>query len=178
MSLHLCCLNLLRHDLRVCVGSLPRFKLTLPQCNVPGVLNCMSALSGRLSRFPSLYWQYFMYYLCKLWVLKILTIDRTQRSIRVQIYDRKFCGSLCSLPRKLSSLGANTINVFRACLGAQLTICAQKWRNFVLFSTVSLRFVLSRVCVFLYSLGPRYKNDKELKGFAKLKINPKWNPPV
>ena len=51
--------------------------------------------------------------------------------------------------------GAKTIHVFRACLGAQLTICAQKWRNFVLFSTVSLRFVLSRVCVFLYSLGPR-----------------------
>ena len=49
---------------------------------------------------------------------------------------------------------AKTINVFRACLGAQLTICAQKWRNFILFSTVSLRFVLSRVCVFLYSLGP------------------------
>ena len=38
--------------------------------------------------------------------------------------------------------GATTINVFRACLGAQLTICA------------SLRFVSSRVCVFLYSLGP------------------------
>ena len=51
--------------------------------------------------------------------------------------------------------GAKTINVFRACLGAQLIICAQKWRNFVLFSTVSLRFVLSRVRVFLYSLGPR-----------------------
>ena len=34
------------------VGSLSRFKLTLPQCNVPGVLNCMSV---RLSRFPSLY---------------------------------------------------------------------------------------------------------------------------
>ena len=49
---------------------------------------------------------------------------------------------------------AKTINVFRACLGAQLTICAQKLRNFVLFSTVSLGFVLSRVCVFLYSLGP------------------------
>ena len=46
--------------------------------------------------------------------------------------------------------GPKTINVFRACLGAQLTICAQKLRNFVLFSTVSLRFVLSRVCVFLY----------------------------
>ena len=37
--------------------------------------------------------------------------------------------------------GAKTINVFRACLGAQLTICAQKSRNFVLFSTVSLKFV-------------------------------------
>ena len=56
--------------------------------------------------------------------------------------------------------GAKTINVFRACLGAQLTICAQKLRNFVLFSTVSLRFVLSRVCVFLYSLGPWSIYDK------------------
>ena len=54
--------------------------------------------------------------------------------------------------------GAKTINVFRACLGAQLTICAHKWRNFVLFSTVSLRFVLSRVSVFLYSPGPGTKN--------------------
>ena len=45
-------LNLLRHDLRVRVGSLSWSKLSLPQCNVPGVLNCMS---GRLSRFPSLY---------------------------------------------------------------------------------------------------------------------------
>ena len=55
---------------------------------------------------------------------------------------------------KKSFPGAKTINVFRAWICAQLTICAQKWRNFVLFSTVSLRFVLSRVCVFLYSLGP------------------------
>ena len=55
---------------------------------------------------------------------------------------------------KTTRSGARTINVFRACLGAQLTICAQKWRNFVLFSMVSLRFVLSRVCVFLYNLGP------------------------
>ena len=39
-------------DLRVPVGSLSRFKLSLPQCNVPGVLNCMS---GRVSGFPSLY---------------------------------------------------------------------------------------------------------------------------
>ena len=35
-------LKLHRHDLRVPVGSLLRFKLSLPQCNVPGVLNCMS----------------------------------------------------------------------------------------------------------------------------------------
>ena len=45
-------LKLLRHDLRVLVGSISRFKLSLPQCNVPGVLNCVS---GRLSGFPSLY---------------------------------------------------------------------------------------------------------------------------
>ena len=45
-------LKLHRHDLRVPVGSLSWFKLCLPQCNVPGILNCMS---GRLSGFPSLY---------------------------------------------------------------------------------------------------------------------------
>ena len=49
------CLNLHSHDLRVPVGSLSRFKLCLPQCNVPGVLNCMS---GRLGGFPSLYRRY------------------------------------------------------------------------------------------------------------------------
>ena len=42
-------LNLHSHDLRVPVGSLSRFKLILPQCNVPGALNCMS---GRLSGCP------------------------------------------------------------------------------------------------------------------------------
>ena len=31
------------------MGSLSRFKLSLPHCNVPEVLNCMS---GRLSGFP------------------------------------------------------------------------------------------------------------------------------
>ena len=46
------------------------------------------------------------------------------------------------------SSGAKIINVFRAWIGAQLTICAQKWRNFVLFSTVRLTFVLSRVLCF------------------------------
>ena len=44
--------------------------------------------------------------------------------------------------------GAKIINVFRAWIGAQLTICAQKLRNFVLFSTVRLTFVLSRVLCF------------------------------
>ena len=48
-------LNLLRHALRFPVGRLSRFKLSLPQCNVPGVLNCMS---GRSSGFPSFYWRY------------------------------------------------------------------------------------------------------------------------
>ena len=46
------CLNLHSHDLRVPVGSLARFKLCLPHCNVPGILNCMS---GRLNGFPCLY---------------------------------------------------------------------------------------------------------------------------
>ena len=45
-------LKLFRRDLRVHLGSLSWFKLSLPQFNVPGVLNCMS---GRLSGFPSLY---------------------------------------------------------------------------------------------------------------------------
>ena len=67
--------------------------------------------------------------------------------------------------------GAKTINVFRACLGAQLTICAQKWRNFVLFSTVSFRFVSSRVCVFLYSLGPWM--DKIRNGEIRRRVNMK-----
>ena len=51
-AMPLSCLNLHSHDLRVPVGSLSRFKLSLPQCDVPGVLNC---LSGRSSGFPSLY---------------------------------------------------------------------------------------------------------------------------
>ena len=45
-------------------------------------------------------------------------------------------------------------NVFWAGLGAQLTICAHKWRNFVWFSMLSLRFVWSRVCVFFIFLAP------------------------
>ena len=38
-------LEVLRHDLRVSRGSLSRFRLSLPQCNVRGLFNCMS---GRL----------------------------------------------------------------------------------------------------------------------------------
>ena len=87
----MCPLNLHSH-LRVPVGSLSRFKLSLPQCNVPGVLNCMS---GRLTGFPSLYW---------LLAMKIVSIDRTQRSIPVQTPSRKFRESLCSLPRKLTKV--------------------------------------------------------------------------
>ena len=85
-----------------------------------------------------------------------------------------------------SSTGAKTINVFRACLSAQLTICAQKCRNFVLFSTVSLRFVLSRVCVlfFFIVLAPgrtkeRDGNTTELRmiftcSLHKGQIPPSW----
>ena len=43
---------------------------------------------------------------------------------------------------------------FLARLGAQLTICDQKLRNFLCSSTLSLRFVLNQVFLFLYSLGP------------------------
>ena len=45
-------LNLHGHDLRLFWSCLSRFKLSLPQCNVPVVFNGMS---GRLSGFPSLY---------------------------------------------------------------------------------------------------------------------------
>ena len=92
-------------NLRVPVGSLSRFKLSLPQCNVPGVLNC---LSGRLSRGAL----GFIDDICVL-AVKIITrpIDRTQRSIRVQTYDRKFRGSLCSLPRKLTKVTPSGVKV-------------------------------------------------------------------
>ena len=39
--------------------------------------------------------------------------------------------------------GAKTIKKSRAWIGAQLTICSQKLRNFVCSSTLSLRFVWS-----------------------------------
>ena len=88
------------------MGSLSRFKRSLPQCNVPGVLNCMA---GRLSGFPSLYWRY----LCISYehYSKLITIDRTQKSLRVQTYARKSRGSLCSLPRKLTKVTPSGVKV-------------------------------------------------------------------
>ena len=96
-------LNLHSHDLRVPVGSLSRFKLSLPQCIVPGVLNCMS---GRLSGCPCLYWRYLCisYENNNYW-------QNPCRSIRVQTYDRKFRGSLCSLPRKLTNVTPSGVKV-------------------------------------------------------------------
>ena len=43
--------------------------------------------------------------------MRIITIDRTQMSIRVQTYDRKFQGSLCSLPRKLTKVTPSGLKV-------------------------------------------------------------------
>ena len=43
--------------------------------------------------------------------MKIITIDRTQGSIRVQTYDGKFRGSLCSLPRKLTKVTPSGVKV-------------------------------------------------------------------
>ena len=53
-----------------------------------------------------------------------------------------------------SQPGPKSIKKSRAWIGAQLTICAQKWGNFVCSSMLNLRFVWSWVCVILYSHGP------------------------
>ena len=66
---------------------------------------------------------------------------------------------------KFGRSGAKTIKKSRACLGAKLTICAQKLRNFICSSTLSLRFVWSRVCVFLYILGSRLSRKKIEKSY-------------
>ena len=95
-------LNLHSHDLRVPVGSLSRFKLCLPRYNVPGVLKCMS---GRLSGFLACIDD-----ICVL-AMKIISIDRTQRSIPVQTPSRKLRGSLCSLPRKLTKVTPSRVKV-------------------------------------------------------------------
>ena len=95
-------LNLHSHDLRVPVGSLSRFKLSLPQCNVPGALNCMS---GRLSGFLACIDD-----ICAL-AMKIISIDRMQRLIPVQTPSRKFRGSLRSLPRKLTKVTPSGVKV-------------------------------------------------------------------
>ena len=85
------------------MGSLSRFKLCLPQCNVPGVLNRMS---GRLSGCPLA----CIDDICVL-AMKIISIDRTQRSIPVQTPSRKLRGSLCSLPRKLTKVTPSGVKV-------------------------------------------------------------------
>ena len=43
--------------------------------------------------------------------MKIITIDITQRSIRGQTYTRKYRGSLCSLPRKLTNVTPSGVKV-------------------------------------------------------------------
>ena len=68
---------------------------------------------------------------------------------------------------------AKTINVFRACLGAQLTICAQKWRNFLLFSTVSLRFVFWVEFVFFFVvLAPSVTDFAQMWLCSRLELWP------
>ena len=95
--------------------------------NHRGMHACSTTSAARIEKSTEIVW-------------KIFTWMRTQKHLQILAIGYMH--------------GAKTINVFRACLGAQLTICAQKWRNFVLFSTASFRFVSSRVCVFLYSLSP------------------------
>ena len=94
--------------------------------------------------------------MCSFRMLSLLVTPHIYLSIRISFSSsRDYCPLVVThVSTPYNRSGAKTINVFRACLGAQLTTSAQKWRNFVLFSTVSLIFVLSRVCVFLYSLGP------------------------
>ena len=43
--------------------------------------------------------------------MKIISIDRTQRSIPVQTPSRKFRGSLCSLPRELTKVTPSGVKV-------------------------------------------------------------------
>ena len=43
--------------------------------------------------------------------MKIISIDRTQRSIIVQTPSGKFRGSLCSLPRKLTKVTPSGVKV-------------------------------------------------------------------
>ena len=80
------------------MGSLSRFKLSLPQCNLPGVFNCMSGFLACIDD------------ICVL-AMKIISIDRTQRSIPVKTPSRKFRGCLCSLPRKLTKVTPSGVKV-------------------------------------------------------------------
>ena len=51
-----------------------------------------------------------IYDICVL-AMEIISIDRTQRSIPVQTPNRKFRGSLCSLPRKLTKVTPSGVKV-------------------------------------------------------------------
>ena len=92
-------LNLHGHDLRLFWSSLSRFKLSLPQFNVPVVFN---AMSGRLSGFPSLFWRY----LC----IRYESYNYWSDS-KVQTYGRKSRGTLCSVPRKLTKATPGGVKV-------------------------------------------------------------------
>ena len=95
-----------------------------------------------------------------LWGRRLFKVDKTRTRIhRLQILARY--DATVTLHNAFFNCNAPFtphIKKSRACLGSQLTICAQKWRNFVCSITQSLKFVWSWVCVFLYSLGPYQAN--------------------
>ena len=68
---------------------------------------------------------------------KIITIDITQRSIRVQTYDRKFRGSLCSLPRKLIKVTPSEVKV----------ILAEKYMNIFHITKFSATYSFLLCCI-------------------------------
>ena len=59
--------------------------------------------------------------------MKVISIDRTQMSIPVQTPSRKFRGSLCSLPRKLTKVtpGGVKVNLAEKIIFFTLLISAQ-----------------------------------------------------
>ena len=85
------------------MGSVSRFKLSLPQCDLPGILNCML---GRLSGFPSLYCRY----LCISYKnYNYLTERKGQYEFKHTA--KKSRGSLGSLPRKLTKVTSSGVEV-------------------------------------------------------------------
>ena len=93
-------LNLHGHDLRLIWSCPSRFKLSLPQCNIPVVLNGMSSRLkvGFLACIDDI---------CVL-DMKVIIIDQTPK---VQAYGRKSRGTLCSLPRKLTKATPGGVEV-------------------------------------------------------------------